>query len=56
MTTKTIKLGVHGCDDSTEVELVVTEEQEAFLRKVAERVTAAAEHGCQPTMEIEDKK
>lgn len=56
MPKKTITLRVAGCDDSTSVDLVVTEEQETFLREVAERVTAAATYQCQPDMKVEDQK
>lgn len=43
---------VSGCDDSTEVEVELTDTEAATVRRIAGLVTEASEYGCQPVMRI----
>ena len=47
-----IEIKVHGCDDTTEIMMDVTDEQHQFLHRVAKEVTAASSYQCMPTMEV----
>ena len=47
-----VKINVDGCDDYTEVNIKCTEEQFAFLKVVARKVTKKSECVCQPTMSV----
>jgi hypothetical protein len=48
----TIRLNVQGCDDTTTVDIEVTDEQLAFLRRLAILVAESSTYGCQPTIEV----
>jgi hypothetical protein len=47
-----VKVGVHGCDDSTNFSIEATQAEFEFLKRVAEKCTATSEYRCQPTMEV----
>lgn len=47
-----VKVSLHGCDDSTDVELDVTEAEYKTLEMMAGAVEVASEYGCQPTMTV----
>jgi hypothetical protein len=49
-----IKVGVHGCDDSTIFNIEATPAEFEFLKRVAEKCTSTSENGCQPKMEVEE--
>ncbi len=53
---KTYKIGVHGCDDSTEIEMELTETEWTLVRRIARKITETSTYGCMPTMEIEEVK
>ena len=46
----TVEINVFGCDDATTIQLDVTDEEAAFLDKVAGLITKASTYKCQPTM------
>ena len=46
------KFALSGCDDATEMELDLTEEELVFLRKVSALSQATSTYGCQPTLII----
>lgn len=46
-----IIVSLNGCDTSTEVELDVTEQELAFLARLADLINETAEY-CMPTMSI----
>jgi hypothetical protein len=48
------KISVHGCDDSTEVEMMLTEVQAAFLKLVAHVICDKSSYKCMPKMEIKE--
>lgn len=43
---------VSGCDDSTIVDIELTDVEAATVRRLADLVTAASGYGCQPVMRI----
>ena len=43
-----IRVVLKGCDDSTEFELVCTEEQYAFLKEVAKATEVVSTYDCMP--------
>lgn len=53
---KKYKVCVDGCDDSTSIEIELTDEQAETVRNVAERITEASTYGCMPKMSIDEVK
>lgn len=49
-----IRVVLKGCDDSTEFELVCTEEQYSFLRELAKATKAVSTFSCMPVIELWD--
>lgn len=49
---ETYNICVSGCDDSTEVQMVLSDEEAAVLARVAENITNASTYGCMPTMSV----
>ena len=49
-------VALDGCDDSTHFILWATEDQAAFLRRVANLANEASEYGCQPGMSVHDER
>ena len=47
------KVELVGCDDTTEVELEVTEDQRKFLLWVAEKLNTKSTYGCMPVMSVD---
>ena len=45
-----------GCDDATEVEMEMTDEELEFLRNVARKVNNKSSCECMPTLYIDDVK
>lgn len=43
---------VDGCDDSTSIDLDMTDEQYLFLRAVDDAITTASTYGCMPKMTV----
>lgn len=46
------RIGVHGCDDSTIVDLGLSDEELQFLKRLARTVNAASSYNCMPTIDI----
>ena len=46
---------VSGCDDSTYVALMLTDEEYAFLNMVCQKVTEASQSICAPTMYMDEE-
>lgn len=51
--TKRYRVTLHGCDDSTPMEVDLTEEEAALVRRLCEQSEAVARYSCMPIMEIE---
>ena len=51
---KSYRVAVDGCDDSTYVDVLLTEREAALVRQIAEAVTEASSYGCMPTMTLID--
>lgn len=49
-----IRVIVKGCDDSTDFELVCTEEQYAFLRELAGATQTISTFSCMPIIILQD--
>ena len=49
---KEYKINVSGCDDHTEITMLLSAEQFTFLNNLAHRITESG-GGCKPTMYIE---
>lgn len=47
-----IRVRVYGCDDSTDFNLVCTEEQFAFLREFAKTTKLVSDCKCMPTIKL----
>lgn len=47
------RIYIMGCDDTTKFEMDLTDEEAAFVRRMAELANAARTSGCMPEMEIE---
>jgi hypothetical protein len=48
----TYAIKVSGCDDSTTVQVELTDAEVAAVRRVADAVTAASDYGCMPRMRV----
>ena len=48
-----IRVVVKGCDDSTEFELVCTEEQYAFLKELAGATQTVSTFSCMPIVKLQ---
>lgn len=46
------RIRASGCDDSTHVDLDLTDDEAAAVRKVAEAITEASQFGCMPVLSI----
>lgn len=51
---KKYRISVHGCDDTTIIEMELTEQEFKLIRTVAIEVTKASTYICMPTMVIEE--
>jgi hypothetical protein len=51
---KKIKIFLDGCDDTTEFEMKVTEEQLEFLNALSQKSKETSTYGCMPTMSIRE--
>lgn len=51
---KRIKVGVHGCDDSTEVEMEVNYGAFLVIQGLVNLVNQVSNGGCEPTMSMEE--
>jgi hypothetical protein len=49
------RISVDGCDDSTTVEMDLTEAEAAVVERVARAITEESSYGCMPTMTLEAK-
>lgn len=52
---KPINIGVHGCDDSTYVVMLMSESELEFLTRLATRINDNSDYNCQPRFSIEDE-
>lgn len=50
----THRITVSGCDDQTEFDMALTDNEARLLADVSQRSKEASEYGCQPTIEIEE--
>ena len=50
---KKYKIGIHGCDDSTYVEMELSDEQFKIISLLCEKCTDNSTYGCMPTMQID---
>lgn len=51
----TYRITAQGCDDSTEVDLELTDDEVRTVRMLAAAVTAAAgDSGCKPRLKVQD--
>ena len=46
------KIEVDGCDDTTELEIELSDFEYLFVKDLAKKITAASTCGCQPRMSI----
>lgn len=46
-------IGLHGCDDSTYIDMEITDEEYEFLKRVSNLSKKESTYGCMPTMEID---
>lgn len=49
-----VEFALHGCDDSSYLDMIVNEAELAFLKKI--EVATEECWGCEPKLEIEDLK
>lgn len=52
ITTKSVQIGVHGCDDSTIFDMEVTALELDFLTRLAAKSVETSSYGCMPVIEI----
>lgn len=52
---KTYNINIHGCDDSTYVEMVLDEKEIALIKRLEDLVNTTSLGVCQPTMEVKKK-
>lgn len=45
---------LEGCDDSTEFEMLLTNDEYELLKKVSEKANETSTYGCMPRMYIEE--
>lgn len=50
---KPINVGVHGCDDSTYVVMLMTEPEFEFLTRLATRINDNSQTTCEPRFSID---
>ena len=43
---------LHGCDDSTKIEMDITDAEHEFLQRMSDHVLDASKYGCMPTMSV----
>lgn len=53
---KTHKICLEGCDDETEFEMECTDEELAFLLRVASKANNTSYYGCMPRLLIDDEE
>lgn len=51
-----IRLAIHGCDDSTYLDLDVTTEQKVFLEMLVKMSEDESSSVCMPVLYLEDSK
>ena len=56
MENKLYKLGIHGCDDSTYLDLNLNQKEAELIKKICAKSVEVSTYGCMPTMEINIKK
>lgn len=49
-----VRVALHGCDDSTYIDIEVTQDERAFLDRLAALSEEASSYNCQPTLEIKE--
>ncbi len=54
MSTKVYRICVDGCDDSSILNMELTEEEARVVKLVAAKCTETSTYSCMPTMEIEE--
>lgn len=53
---KKYQVCLHGCDDSTYIEMELTTEQLEFMKKLEVLAEKNSDYVCQPTIEIKELK
>lgn len=51
---KNYGLTINGCDDSTGIEIELTDDQASFVKTLCELFTSASGYQCQPTMSMRE--
>lgn len=49
-------ISIHGCDDSTEVEMMLSHEEFEFMEHFKDVVNDTSTYGCMPSMVIKEGK
>lgn len=50
---KRYKIGIHGCDDTTYVEMTLNDEQIHLIEVLCKKSEENSTYQCMPTMEVE---
>lgn len=45
-----LRITIRGCDDANEFDMAMTEDEAAFMQRLAEASAASSEYGCQPVL------
>lgn len=53
---KVYRVVVSGCDDTTVLDIELTDAEFAAVKRVADAVTAASTYGCEPRMYVTTKE
>ena len=53
---KLYQIEVIGCDDYTITQMELDESEYELIKILSEKITAASEYGCMPTMQIYETK
>ena len=46
------KISVVGCDDTTSIDIELTESEFILIEKIAAQITSASSYGCMPRMGV----
>lgn len=47
-------IGLHGCDDSTYIEMEVSKSEVEFLKRLSNLSKKESTYGCMPTLEVNE--
>lgn len=51
---KKYRIGLHGCDDSTYIEMELNQEQFEFVKLLCKKSEENSDYTCMPIMEVEE--